>query len=129
MIDLLINFDKEEDKRKLFGIIKHLKGSHAVGIRKYRAQRSSPQNRYYWGVVLAYLAEETGYTKDEMHQLMQRRFLRYTKDVFDTSEEFVKSTTSLNTMEMQEYIDQICIFAISELGVYIPQPNEIAYET
>ena len=63
-----------------------------------------------------------------MHQLMQRRFLKYTKDVFDGSEEFVKSTTSLNTIEMQEYIDQICIFAISELGVYIPQPNEIAYE-
>jgi hypothetical protein len=128
MIDLLINFDNEEDKRKLFGIIKHLKGNHSVGIRKYRAKRSSPQNRYYWGVVLAYLAEETGYTKDEVHQLMQRRFLRYTKDVFDGSEEFVKSTTSLNTIEMQEYIDQISIFAISELGVYIPQPNEIAYE-
>lgn len=128
MIDLLINFDDQNDKAKLFGILKHLKGTHAVGIKKYRQQRSNNQNRYYWGVVLAYLAEETGYTKDEVHQLMQKRFLKYTKDVFDTSEEFVRSTTSLNTLEMQEYLDQICIFAISELGVYIPQPNEIVYE-
>jgi hypothetical protein len=74
------------------------------------------------------MAEETGYTKDEVHQLMQRRFLKYAKDVLDGSEEFVRSTSSLNTLEMQEYIDQICIFAISELGVYIPQPNEIVYE-
>ena len=128
MIDLLINFDDQNDKARLFGLLKHLKGHHAVGIKKHRHQRSNNQNRYYWGVVLAYMAEETGYTKDEVHQLMQRRFLKYAKDVLDGSEEFVRSTSSLNTLEMQEYIDQICIFAISELGVYIPQPGEIVYE-
>jgi hypothetical protein len=59
---------------------------------------------------------------------MQKRFLKYVKDVLGVPEEFVRSTTSLNTLEMMEYIDQICIFAISELGVYIPQPGEIVYE-
>jgi hypothetical protein len=129
MIDLLINFDKEDDKRKLFSVLKNLKGSFAVSLKKNKAQRTLQQSRYYFGVVLAYLSEETGFTKDEAHQLMQRMFLKYAKDVSDgTSEMFVRSTTSLNTVEMNEYIEQIRIFAVSELGCYIPEPNEIVYE-
>lgn len=129
MIDLLINFDKEEDKKKLFLVMKALKGEHAVSIKKKRAQRSTQQSKYYWGVVIAYISEETGYTKEECHQLMQRMFLKYVKDVSDGhSETFVRSTTSLNTLEMTEYIESIRIFALSELGTYIPEPNEIVYE-
>jgi hypothetical protein len=129
MIDLLINFDKEDDKRKLFSVLKNLKGSFALSLKKNKPTRSLAQSRYYWGVVLAYLSEETGFTKDEAHQLMQRMFLKYAKDVSDgTSEMFVRSTTSLNTVEMNEYIEQIRIFAVSELGCYIPEPNEIVYE-
>jgi hypothetical protein len=43
-------------------------------------------------------------------------------------EMFVRSTTSLNTVEMEEYVENIRRFAISELGCYIPEPNEIVYE-
>jgi hypothetical protein len=129
MIALLINFDKEEDKKKLFSIMKVLKGEHAVAIKKKRVQRSGSQNRYYWSVVIGYISEETGYTKEEAHQLMGRMFLKYVKSVSDGTEEvFVRSTTSLNTLEMTEYIESIRTFALSELGTYIPDPNEIIYE-
>jgi len=129
MIDLLINFDKEEDKRKLFSILKNLKGTFALSLKKSKPTRSLAQSRYYWGVVLAYLSEETGFTKDEAHQLMQRMFLKYAKDVPDKKPQmFVRSTTSLNTIEMNEYIEQIRTFAVTELGIYIPDPNEIIYE-
>jgi hypothetical protein len=128
MIDLLINFDEQNDKAKLFNILRNLKGNHAVAIKKDRSKRSGNQNRYYWGVVLAYLSEETGFTKEEAHQLMQRMFLRYDKQMPDgTTETFVKSTTKLNTMEMEEYLENIRIFALSDLGTYIPLPNEIVY--
>ena len=30
MIDLLINFDNEEDKKKLFSILKNLKGGYGM---------------------------------------------------------------------------------------------------
>jgi hypothetical protein len=79
--------------------------------------------------VIAYLSEELGYTKEEVHQLMGRMFLKYVKSVPDGTEEvFVRSTTSLNTLEMTEYIESIRTFALSELGTYIPDPNEIIYE-
>ncbi len=130
MIDLLINFDEQNDKAKLFNILRNLKGRHSVNIKKDKSQRSGSQNRYYWGVVLAYLSEETGYTKDEAHQVMGRLFLRYDKEMPNgTTESFVRSTTTLNTLEMEEYLENIRIFALSELGTYIPLPNEIVYET
>ena len=129
MIDLLINFDNEEDKKKLFSIMKVLKGEHAVAIKKKRANRSGSQNRYYWSVVIAYISEETGFTKEEAHQIMGRMFLKYVKTVPDGTEEvFVRSTTSLNTLEMTEYIESIRTFALSGLGTYIPDPNEVIYE-
>jgi iron uptake system EfeUOB component EfeO/EfeM len=129
MIDLLINFDKEEDKKKLFSIMKVLKGEHAVSIKKKRTQRSGSQNRYYWSVVIGYISEETGYTKEEAHQAMQRLFLRYDKEMPNGDvETFVRSTTSLNTLEMTEYIESIRTFALSDLGCYIPEPSEIIYE-
>jgi hypothetical protein len=86
------------------------------------------ENRYYWGIILTYIADETGYSKEEAHQIFGRMFLRYDKQMPDgTTEAFVRSTTSLNTMEMEEYLEKIRIFALSELGTYIPLPNEINY--
>jgi len=128
MIDLVIDFDSQEDKAKLFGLLKHLKGRHAVGIKKDRKTRSLAENRYYWGIILTYIADETGYSKEEAHQIFGRMFLRYDKQMPDgTTEAFVRSTTSLNTMELEEYLEKIRIFALSELGTYIPLPNEINY--
>lgn len=129
MIDLLINFDKEEDKKKFFSILKVLKGEHAVAIKKKRAQRSGSQNRYYWSVVIAYISDETGFNKDEAHQVMQRLFLRYDKEMPNGQvETFVRSTTSLDTADMTIYIESIRTFALTELGTYIPEPSEIVYE-
>jgi len=45
-----------------------------------------------------------------------------------TEQYFVRSTSSLTTKEMTDYIEQIRTFAITELGVYVPDPNEIVYE-
>ncbi len=60
---------------------------------------------------------------------MGRMFLKYVKSVSDGTEEvFVRSTTSLNTAEMTEYIESIRTFALSDLGIYIPDPHEIIYE-
>ena len=36
----------------------------------------------------------------------------------------VKSTSSLNTAEFTDYIENIRLWAAQELGVYIPDPNE-----
>lgn len=94
---------------------------HVMTIEEYRRNRSSEQNRYYWGIIMKMISDETGYLPDEVHQLMAQKFLgTYEKN----GHTFVKSTTRLNTAEMEEYHSQIRMFASMELHLYIPLPNE-----
>lgn len=98
-----------------------------VKIDKERKRRSDNQNRYYWGVVLKIVSEFTGYTSDESHEAMKMLFLKKhsEKGYPDT----VRSTTSLNTSEMEEYLENIRRFAAEKLnGAYIPLPGEVEFD-
>jgi len=125
-----INFDSEPDRRRLYKLLSNLSGRHTVQIEKSRQTRSLPQNKYYWGVIVPILASEFGYYKDEMHELLRRKFLAYTRVNPHTGEEelFAKSTTKLNTAEIEIYLDSIRTWALSEFSVYLPLPNEILGE-
>lgn len=127
-MNILIDFAKEEDKKKLFGILKNLSGKHSISIEKFRDGRSSSQNRYYWGIIVNGLASEFGYFRDEIHQLLRQKFLGYTREnpVTGKTEQFVRSTTDLSTDEMEQYLESIRVWALSEFSVYLPLPNEIA---
>jgi len=82
--------------------------------------RSQQQNAYYWGVVLDIIGKDLGYLPEEAHQIFAEMFLSYGKD----SRKFVKSTTKLNTKEMEEYLEKVRRFASMELSIFIPLPNE-----
>lgn len=127
-MNILIDFSSEEDKKKLFGILKKLKGRQSVSIEKFRDGRSGNQNRYYWGIIVNGLASEFGYFRDEIHQLLRQKFLGYTRQnpITGKTEQFVRSTTDLNTEEMEQYLESIRVWALSEFSVYLPTPNEIA---
>ena len=129
MIDLLINFDKEEDKKKLFSILKTLKGGYAIQVKKHRENRSLAFNRYYWSVVIPYIAIETGYTKEEMHDVLRRMFLSYEKknEITQSVDVFLLSTAKLDNVEFNEYIEKIRTFALEQLNIYVPLPNEINF--
>jgi hypothetical protein len=93
--------------------------------------RSNPQNRYYWGCVVQILSDETGYTKDEVHDIIKRKFLTEKrlyqggKPNFKLQElEFSKSTTELDTKEWENLMSQIREWASMELGIYIQNPGE-----
>jgi len=73
-------------------------------------QRSPEANRLYWELVTG-LGDQIGYTKDEMHQLLGYKFLRYEKDGHD----FIQSTTKLSTKAFAEYFEHCQRFG-AELG-------------
>ncbi|WP_333664731.1 hypothetical protein [Desulfobacter postgatei] len=93
-------------------------------IPKKKETRSDKQNRYYWGVVLKIIGDDLGYSTDEIHQLMQREFLKYE----NKENVFFRSTTTLNTKEMETYLENIRRFAILNLGIYVPLPNETEFQ-
>lgn len=126
MAQVEINFDEDGEKRKFFAILKELKGKHIISIEKSRQSRSLAQNKYYWGVIIPMLASEFGYFKDEMHEILRRKFISYTKENPYTGEVemFARSTTKLSTIDMEIYLECIRAWALSEFSIYLPLPNE-----
>ena len=92
-----------------------------VVVRLPRRDRSNPQNRYMWGVVYELLSETTGYTPSEIHDAMRMLFLQDNLRKIPT----LRSTTELSTVEMENYLEQIRIWAAQELNCSIPLPNEV----
>jgi hypothetical protein len=100
-------------------------GTHVfVTIKKIekRQMRSIVQNNYYWGVVIDILSDFTGYDPEEMHNALRHKFLTYEniKGLPTTL-----STTQLKTNEFEDYLERIRRWAATDLGVYIPLPNEV----
>lgn len=95
--------------------------------------RSNPQNSYYWSVCVGMISEHTGFTPEEVHEILKNKFLSEPKTLkLNSSPQLVfvtKSTTELDTRTFEEYLSRIRMFASQELSIYIPNPNEILNET
>ena len=92
----------------------------SFGLKKN--QRSVNQNSYYWGVVIDILYKKTdvGYTPEEWHEALKFKFLKKGGEEVPT----VTSTTLLNTVEMEDYLAKIRVWASDFLGCFIPLPHE-----
>ena len=77
--------------------------------------RSNPQNKYYFGVVVDMISEETGNEPEETHELLKLKFLKPMGKA---------NTTQLSTQEFKIYLEKIQIWAIQTLNLNIPDPNE-----
>ena len=91
---------------------------------KKKPKRSTNINRYYWGVVLPIISEDTGHTNEELHSLFKDMFLtKETKKVLGEEVKIVKSTTDLTTGEFMQYLDRIS----SHTEIALPNPEEAGY--
>jgi hypothetical protein len=72
--------------------------------------------------VLKYLSETTGFSVSEMHEVLKAKFLSYERANRITGEvvQFGRSTTELNTLQYEEFLEQVRIFAINQLDCLIP---------
>lgn len=110
-------------KEELAALIQHLEGREiSLVLKRWANQRTSPQSRYYFGVVLAVLGEHLGYEIDDLHHELKRKFLAVDPDAALVK---VRSTADLSTAEFTEYIEQVRRFAATDFQCYVPDPNEI----
>lgn len=99
-------------------------------IDRKHATRSLAQNRLYFGVYVKLISEHTGYSLDEVHELLKAKFLPKKLAVADqngeVTDEFVigGSTAKLNKIEFGEYLERIQIWAAETLGVVVPDPPQ-----
>lgn len=98
-----------------------------VTFSKQEKGRSNRQNAYMWSVILTMIAAETGHTTEEIHEYMKTTFLpRHFIRLGNSKKEqqITKSTTTLSTTDMENYLEHIRAFAATELNMTIPMPNE-----
>ncbi len=116
---------KLDEPEKMREYLKSLEGQIVqVIVRKIKKPRSLNQNAYMWGVVYQLISETTGYTIDEVHSAMGVMFL------MDRSRSIpmVRSTTSLSTISMENYLESIRQWAAKDLNCVIPEPNQVDYK-
>ena len=95
--------DKEEFDRA----IDKLQGDYYIEL-KETGVRSSQQNNYYWNIVRI-LADEFGYTENEMHITIKNHFE-------------IESTKTLSTKEFANFIEKLVRWSAIEFNIVIPDP-------
>jgi len=93
-------------------ISKRSDGIYSIEIKKFW-DRSTQANRYYWGVVLKSISEQTGNSPDELHFFFKTKIL----GVWDNG---FPSTKELNSDEFTQYINDIKNM-VAELWYYVPE--------
>ncbi len=114
------------DKPERFAeYLKSLSGMVEIAIGKWHPNRSNQQNKYYWGVVVDMVSEEMGELPDAAHEILRENNLKMGIDHNGKRYEYVRSTTSLDTKEFEDYTERCRIWGSTELGIVIPEPNEV----
>jgi hypothetical protein len=97
-----------------------------VTVEQEAETRRQQANRFYWGVVLKLMAEESGHTADELHELGKLR--HNSKVVVDpfTGEEtkIAQSTAKLSVADFGVYLERVMLDGAEWLGITFPEPRK-----
>jgi hypothetical protein len=116
----------ETARKTLINVINQipLDGKMKVEIKKVTSKRSDAQNKLYW-MWVGILADELGYTKIEMHEsLVQSLLAPVVKEIHGKMITIWPSTTSLKVGEFAEFLNDIDVFSITDLGITLPKPMD-----
>jgi hypothetical protein len=100
-------------------------------IIKKRGKRSSPQNRYYWGIVIQEIKSEfkrrgIRATAEEIHEALKLKFNPVPTIDENTGEVLIElggTTTEMNKEEMSEYLERIIHWCNESLEIQISEPG------
>jgi len=98
------------DRAEFDNAILILSGEYYLEL-KETGVRSAQQNNYYWKIVNI-IADDLGYTDQEMHSTI--------KDHFN-----IESTKILTTKEFANFIERIIRWSAVELNIVIPDPKTL----
>ena len=91
-----------------------------IRIKVRTNNRSNEQNSLYWKWINI-MSEETGFTKEEMHELVKYKFLKRTSINNNGVEEVkLKSTTTLTVKEFTKLMDDILYWSNNTLNINLP---------
>lgn len=98
-------------------------GAYTVEVKLDRTKRTIDQNRLYW-LWMACLSEETGMSKDELHAIFAGLFLSEERLFNGETVRVIRSTSSLDTAQFKDYLDEIQRYCATELAIALPNPED-----
>ena len=95
-----------------------------------KKQRTLNANRYYFGVVLKVISDETGEKNvniavDDLHEVLKFKFNSKVILIDGEPHEIGESTKKMTQDRFIEYIEQIREWALADLNCWIPLPTEV----
>lgn len=110
-----------------------------VTVEEHKAERSNPQNSYYWGVVVEMMSNATGYESEEIHEYLcgarwgwkDKRVPKTPRNPAGVESVPVRTTTTdkdgkrsvLNKVQFEEFIEFARRVASTKLSLFIPDPD------
>jgi hypothetical protein len=91
--------------------------------------RRKKQNNYYRGVVVKWIANETGQHADSVHEWLKLEHNATTIEMLDkrtgevTEQKVPRSTVKLNVQEFCDYVDKCKLWAAEFLGIIVPEAD------
>ena len=99
----------------------HLEGKEVViKIIERNNKRTNDQNSLLW-TWISLLSNYTGYTKEEMKEMLQYKFLSREK-INDKGkiEVYLKGTSTLSKKEFNDFMNQVSMWSNSTLNIMLP---------
>ena len=95
-----------------------------ITIQKLKSSRSIMQNRLWW-LYVTILANELGYSKDEMHEICKFKLLKKEKIDEKTGElfQYIGSTATLGKGEFVDLVDSLIRWSAETFNIVLPLPN------
>jgi hypothetical protein len=110
------------DEKRIENCIAHIRQSQGMAVTIDKPKRSNPQNRLYW-MLINVIANEVGFTPDEMHERVKVEFLGVEEKMVSGVKLIVpKSTAKLSTKQFTDLVDKVYILG-DKLGIVLPQPS------
>ena len=101
------------------------KNAWDISVTKHTNSLSDRQRALYWKWV-GIIGDELGYYKNETAEELKRMFI--TSETYTgtdgQSHEYRRSITKLNTKDMSKLLDRISMWASSEMGIFLPHPED-----
>lgn len=97
-----------------------------ITVKVHRGHCTDSQRQYYWPVIIGMIAEKTGHSEDEIHEILKKKFLTKSIELSPgIIVEIVGSTEDLDTKQREEYHKNCREWAWDFLRLSVPLPNEV----
>lgn len=121
-------FNKDKQQTAIKFLVNLLEKGCRVKIERVPEKRSLDQNSLYW-LWLTCIQQHTGNSRELLHNHFRSEYLPIqVVKVFGVDQQIPTSTKELNTAQFTQYLNKICEFANTELGIDLPDPETKHFE-